>query len=414
MKSPIVQLVAGQTGLGAALNRESLSAWQMAKLQENLLFAQDHAPFYQKRLARCPIEGIRSPKDFAEAVPLMSAADLADPFDLLCVSPNQISRIVSLPTSGTYQQKRIMFLKEELEATAAFFAAGMSAFVGKGQRTAILMRGHEPDTVADLLCRGLASIGAKASICWPIDDFSAAAEQIKGSDCVVGFPAHVRMLACLYPSLRPSMVLLSADYVPQSLVDSIAALWQCKVVTHYGLTETGFGCGVQCLCAEGYHMRDADFLFEIINPLTLQPVPDGQEGEIVITTLARQAMPLIRYRTGDRASRIIGSCPCGGHLPRLSKVMGRMQAPLHLANGAMLTIEALDERLFGLPSLLDYRGRLSQKGDELVLAVFTQAKQYEALSIAIEQLLPEIVGLSLRFQNHPFPLETAKRKILTD
>jgi phenylacetate-coenzyme A ligase PaaK-like adenylate-forming protein len=78
-------------------------------------------------------------------------------------------------------------------------------------------------------------------------------------------------------------------------------------------------------CGErvGYHPREADILFEIIDPDTGEVMPEGEYGEIVFTTLTREAMPFIRYRTGDRSRWLPGPCPCGSVLKRLDKVGDR-------------------------------------------------------------------------------------------
>ena len=73
-----------------------------------------------------------------------------------------------------------------------------------------------------------------------------------------------------------------------------------------GLTETGYGGGVECCGKQGYHLREGDLFFEVVDPVSGEPVPDGTPGEVVFTTLTRQAMPLIRYRTGRH----------GGHVAR--------------------------------------------------------------------------------------------------
>ena len=74
--------------------------------------------------------------------------------------------------------------------------------------------------------------------------------------------------------------------------------------------------------AGGYHMRDRDLLIEILDPETGQPVPEGQYGELVLTTLRRRGMPLVRYRTGDLGRMIAEPCACGCLKPRLDKVEG--------------------------------------------------------------------------------------------
>ncbi len=92
----------------------------------------------------------------------------------------------------------------------------------------------------------------------------------------------------------------------------------------YGLTEIyGPGIGINCEHNTGMHIWDDYLYLEIIDPVTGQPVPDGEEGEIVITTLVKEGAPLIRYRTHDLSRIIPGKCPCGRSYPRIDTIKGR-------------------------------------------------------------------------------------------
>ena len=92
----------------------------------------------------------------------------------------------------------------------------------------------------------------------------------------------------------------------------------------YGLTEIyGPGIGISCDADDGMHYWDDYVYIEIIDPKTLQPVPDGEEGEIVITTLVKEGAPLLRFRTHDISRIIPGECPCGRKYPRLDIIKGR-------------------------------------------------------------------------------------------
>jgi phenylacetate-coenzyme A ligase PaaK-like adenylate-forming protein len=125
--------------------------------------------------------------------------------------------------------------------------------------------------------------------------------------------------------LRQNMrsLLLSAEYVPDAGRLSIERAWHCEVAEHYGMTEMGLGGAMACETRIGYHPREADLFFEIIDPETGHPAQHGAYGEVVFTTLTRRAMPLIRYRTGDFSRWIPGSCPCGSILKRLDRVGNR-------------------------------------------------------------------------------------------
>lgn len=92
----------------------------------------------------------------------------------------------------------------------------------------------------------------------------------------------------------------------------------------YGLTELwGPGTGIECHLKDGIHVWSDHYLVEIVDPETLAPVPDGEHGEVVLTTLTKEAMPLVRYRTRDLSRIIPGPCTCGSPYPRIERLSGR-------------------------------------------------------------------------------------------
>jgi phenylacetate-coenzyme A ligase PaaK-like adenylate-forming protein len=125
------------------------------------------------------------------------------------------------------------------------------------------------------------------------------------------------------------------------------------------MTEMGYGGGVECDAHDGYHLREADLFMEIVDPTTGRVLPDGVSGEVVVTTLTRRAMPLIRYRTGDQARLLPDYCPCGSTLRRLGKVQGRLTNGAALGPLTWLKMAALDEALFAIPEVLNYQAELA-------------------------------------------------------
>ncbi|MFD0616195.1 phenylacetate--CoA ligase family protein [Paenibacillus sp. GCM10027629] len=95
-----------------------------------------------------------------------------------------------------------------------------------------------------------------------------------------------------------------------SVRQRIESLWNAKLFDHVGMTEVG-AYGYSCSLQNGIHVNEAQFLAEVIDPNTLEPVQDGESGELVLTNLGRYGFPLIRYRTGDRVTRASNPCACG-------------------------------------------------------------------------------------------------------
>ena len=260
------------------------------------------------------------------SLPLISSEDIvAAGTSIVCLSQSRIKRIVSMMTSGsTAAPKRIYFSEADLDLTIDFFANGMLLMTGPGERVMICMDGQTPDGLGDLLARGLQRDGVEPLVYGYLRDMEDAATYALAHQphCLVGVPQQVLALAELCPQLRPLTVLLSADNVPDDLRQRIEQLWQTEVFSHWGMRETGLGGAVECPAHDGHHIRHADLLVEIIDPISGRRLPDGEWGEIVISTLTREAMPLLRYRTGDISRLLAEPCRCGSPLKRLDAVEG--------------------------------------------------------------------------------------------
>lgn len=362
-------------GFGAFPGRDRADAWQMQKFTEQYVHAAENSRFYRKRFAGMEI-GQMQPRDFLRSLPFTFPEDLtANPFDFLCVPQTEVAKVTSLATSGTTGvRKRIFFTAEDLERTIAFFQAGMRNIPSNGRPVLILMPGSAEHSIGRLLQEALIRSGIPSWIGspdWPVPDIAAAARE---AGCLAGIPGEIIFLCRRCPDLRPFSVLLSADYVPASVVSALEKTWHTKVFTHYGLTETGYGCAVQCARRAGHHLRDAELLIEIVDPATGKPAAPGQPGEIVITTLAARAMPLIRYRTGDTGRLLTEPCPCGAIMPGLGRVDGRMENLLSLDNGHTISIHQLDELLFAEPAVRGFTARLHRESGTPVLFITVDAE----------------------------------------
>ncbi len=404
MSSPIEAWTGQRTGLGADLSAAKLQHWQQARLRETVAYAHTHSRFYGARLSGTEAN--------LEDLPFTWPADLArDPLAFLCVSQRDVARVTTSGSTG--EKKRVFFTSNDLERTVDFFAVGMGPLVRRGQETLILMGGDTEHSIARLLQTALARLDVKGRIGlpdWGVRETLAAA---RTAHCLVGLPAEILYLCRTDATLRPESVLLSADYVPPCVVASLREAWHCRVFTHFGMTETGFGCAVQCACGAGHHLRHPDLLLEIIDPETGQRLPPGERGEIVITLLQSEAMPLLRYRTGDLARMVCKPCLCGGLLPRLGRVEGRRENALPLGNGQTLSIHQLDDLVFALPAVRAFEARLNREGGQSTLFLTVEADQHldqEALATR----LPSTLGLRMHYAKvSPFS-RRGKRRIHVD
>ena len=398
-RTPVDGLTAAQLGLPLPLlNRQSLENAQLRRLQQTITQAIASSHFYRQLYGRNRIVA-RGMTDRAalSRLPLVTADGLRQSFSqLLCVSQQQVARIVTLHTSGsTSSAKRVAFSAADLAATRQFFYHGMLSLVTQEDRVLVLLPNAAPDSVGDLLLRALHDGGITAAGCWPPADTNetmAAIDHLPAT-CLVGLPQHLLAIAERRGPGRLRSMLLCSDYAAPALRRRIEAACGCQTFLHYGSTESGLGGGVECACHNGCHLRAADLLVEIIDPDSGQVLPDGQPGEIVITTLGREAMPLIRYRTGDLGSLDRTVCPCGGISPRLLDIGGRL-ARCRLADGGRIGSQELDDQLFAIPGLLDYRAYLDRQGKDRLHLQFVFRAEGDGIRELIQSAVAKIPAIA--------------------
>ena len=320
------------------LSRQQIREYQWEKIKETFNLAISKSPFYADLYKNHKLESM---EDFKN-LPFTTPADVCEHgLDMLCVSQGQISRIVTMDTSGTTgKPKRIYFTAEDQELTVDFFHHGMKLIVDESDVFMILMPCQRPGSIGVLLKEALERSGLKVIPYGlpngqDIDEILEIMEREGVTSCV----ALATQLASIAEKVIEGntsdnesarkyniplrSVLLSAEYVSEESRNTISEAWNCKIFEHYGMTEMGLGCAVHCPELDGCHVRESDLYIEIIDPETGEVVPDGTEGEVVFTTLTRQGMPFIRYRTGDWSSFMTEPCKCGSVLKRLTRVGDR-------------------------------------------------------------------------------------------
>jgi phenylacetate-coenzyme A ligase PaaK-like adenylate-forming protein len=427
--TPLDKWIANKINIPGRLDLKRLHEYQLEKLRETLTNVKKNSRFYRKHLAEINPSDIRDMADITR-LPLTTPDDIAsDPEGFLCVSPREVGRIVTLGTSGTTgMPKRVFFTNEDQEVTMDFFHHGMMTMTDEHDIVMIFMPGGTEGSVGDLLKRGLARFGCKSIVYGPIKDNTHALDMIvkEKITCMVGIPAQILSIARMSENsnyrISLKSVLLSADYVPLSAASVIKKAWGAPLYEHYGMTDMGLGGGVAGDAGEGYQLRESDLLFEVIDPVSAFQVQEGEYGEVVFSTLTRQGMPLIRYRTGDRARFLVDKCPCGTLLRRLDRITGRFAEPLMLADGNILSITQLDEILCKEPSILTYGAELQTVNGRDCLRIIVKPasgpSDPEALIRRIKMELPSLFkeeGLILYVEEGDvdyFTTGTLKRKIL--
>lgn len=365
-KTTIDALVCRRMSLVEPLQRHELEQAQLTALHQLVEHAQKNSPFYRKHLAGCEREELRSLSDLA-AWPLLEGPDLVRHGQgLLAVSQAEVARMLTLHTSGsTGAPKRLAYGRDDLQATAEFFLTGMGNLVGQKDRVLVLLPCGLADSVGQLLISALQDGGIAAFAHWPPEltengQMMAVINEWRPT-CLVGLPQHLLAVAEMVGKAGIATMLLCSDYAAPALRRRIEQRCGCTTFLHYGSTESGLGGGVECGNHDGCHLRESDLLVEIVDPKSGQSLPDRELGEVVITTLQRRTMPLIRYRTGDLARLDRSPCGCGGTTARLTDIRGRLGG-CPLQGGEVIPSQDLDDLLFATPGLIDYRLFLDHDG----------------------------------------------------
>ena len=166
-------------------------------------------------------------------------------------------------------------------------------------------------------------------------------------------------------------------------------LWKAEVYHHYGMTEAGLAVAIECQAHDGFHFNEADFLFEVVDPATGEVLKDGEEGELVFTTLSREGIPLIRYRTGDISRLIRDPCNCGAStLARIGTITKRVGLIATIGQGREIYPALFDDVLYSFPKLIDYRVFLAKKGDKDCLTCKVELTERE---VGLEERLTETI-----------------------
>lgn len=356
---------------------EELQDWQFSLLRRTMFNALKSCPFYHERLAGVQTGAVHSPADLGK-IPFTTAEDLRlDPESFLCVSQDEVARAVTLASSGSSgPPKRLFFTAGDLERTIEFFHYGMSPMLDKGETILAILPDSRPGGVGSLFAESISRLGGETVLPVNPSYISTLLNLLLDShaSCILGPAIQIHALARLMESKgiiinHVRSVLLCWDILPEACMQTINRVFDCKVFSHWGMTETCLGGGVDCCPNSGMHLREPDFFVEIINPATGEQVPDGVKGEIVISTLSRRAMPLIRYRTGDVGCIQAKECSCGLPLRRLGAVEGRLDDGITLPGSGNMTLNELNNIILPHTDILDFNAEYKLAEMELTVDI---------------------------------------------
>jgi phenylacetate-CoA ligase len=385
------------------IDRPSLEKLQLERLRATVDWAL-RTPFYKNRMAK---HGIASGADIrtlddVQRVPYTTKDDLREayPDKLLAVDQSEVVRVhTSSGTTGTptaiYHNRHDLDQWTNLVArslvsigatprdvfqnmmTYGLFTGGLGLHYGAEKIGLMIIPAGPGNTLRQLkLMRdfGTTLLHATPSYLLHIAD-TLAAENISRSSLV----------------LRAAVV--GAEPHSEDTRRKIEQLLRITVYNCYGLSEmNGPGVAFECTHQDGLHLWEDAYILEMIDPETLAPVPEGGEGELVLTTLNRQATPLLRYRTKD-LSRINGTpCPCGRTHRRIARIKGRTDDML-IINGVNMYPSQVEEVLMRVPEVgTNYQIVLEKHGamDKLTVKTEIFSKMFTGDIQALDRLKAKI------------------------
>ncbi|MEA4807276.1 DVU_1553 family AMP-dependent CoA ligase [Acetobacterium wieringae] len=353
----------------------SLEEYQLNCIRETIAYAKENAPFYCDLLANAP--ELNTLADL-QKLPFTTHNDLRNsPYKLLCVSLTGVARIFSHFTTGTLgEPKKIFFSESDVDRIVRSMAA-IIANVIKGTGMEIpdtkigiyLPNQGLPLSMAEMIARGARKIGADSYIGGCKDTTENQINEIIANrpQVIMGSAFRIWRITQVgreTHDLRKQGVqalFITSEYLSSTMRARLEKAWGATVYHHYGMTEPGFAIAIECESHNGFHYNESDLYFEVIDPETGEPVADGEEGELVFTSLHREAMPLIRYRTGDIASITRKPCPCGSELSRIGTMPKKIGLIYQLDTDEDIYSSLFDEALYELDDLVDYRLWLCRK-----------------------------------------------------
>jgi phenylacetate-coenzyme A ligase PaaK-like adenylate-forming protein len=388
-------LVARRLGL-SRLSADTVQQLQMQSLRKTVRHAIANSSFYWKQYGEFDPDCLQTREDLAK-MPFLSGHDIqVEGHLLLCVSQSKVERVITLQTSGSIGlPKRLSFTAADLAGTSDFFLHGMQSLITEDDNVLVLLPFEQPASVGAFLIDALAKGGFRAEGMWPPKLDQRLAEFVKHRriTSVVGLPQHLLALSGLVSFGQIITMLVCSDYASPLLRKRIEENCGCETFLHYGATESGLGGAVECSAHAGCHIRESDLLVEIIDPQTGEQLADGMMGEVVITTLGREAMPLIRYRTGDMACLDRTVCVCGGMTARLDNIRGRLNG-CDLGDGVRVFSQDIDDSLYILTGLLDYRVTLDRYcGSDRLLLEYIAVPGSAISAEEIQRVVIQVPGI---------------------
>ncbi len=383
---------------------EEMQKFQLAKLKETVNWVMERVPFYRKKMEEAGVKAddLKSVADIRK-LPFTVKNDLRDnyPFGLCAVPMNEVVRIhcssgtTGKPITGPYTADDIdqwaECMARDLWAAGlrkgdivqnaygmGLFTGGLGFHQGATKIGCAVVPTSSGMTERQIML--MSDFGATALFSTPSYALTIAERAEEMGMPVKDMPLRV---GCF-----------GAEPWSEAMRDEIERKMGIVAMNTYGLTELGGpGMAFECEARNGLHINEDHFLVEIIDPVTFEPVPDGQRGEMVLTAIHRRAMPLIRFRTKDITTLTRERCSCGRTLVRMDRITGRTDDML-IINGVNV-----------FPSQVE--SLLSEFNDEIVLQYLLVVRKKKHL----DELIIRVEGKKEVFEAGPGKVTHVEKKI---
>ena len=397
------------------MDREELKKLQSERLVKMVSYVYHNVPYYREKMQKAGVEpgDIRGLEDI-EKLPFTTYEDLnaAYPFGLAAVPKSELVRVHA--SSGTTGKPKIaVYTRRDIDtwsecAARCLTMAGVTrddviqVGYGYGLFTGGLGAHYGAEYVGALVLP-MSTGNTKKLIDMMID---CGATSIA---CTPSYLLHVAedlQKADLLGKIKLKTAICGAEPWTNEMRASIEKQLGIKAYDIYGLTEIlGPGVAADCEAHAGLHIWEDHFLPEILDPATLKPVPQGQSGELVITTLTKEGMPMIRYRTKDLTSLETSKCSCGRTMARIQRFKGRTDDMLIIrgvnvfpsqVEAALLTIDGTTPHYMIIVDRVDNADTFEVQVEVDERFFSDEVSKLENLSKQINAKLREALGLNAK------------------
>ncbi|MDK9709860.1 phenylacetate--CoA ligase family protein [Acidaminobacter sp.] len=398
------------------MTKEDKDQLQLERLQETLSRAYHNVPHYRRLFQKQGIdpEDVQSLRDLAN-LPFTYKTDLRDnyPYDMFAVSLAEVVRIHS--SSGTTGKPTVVgYTRRDLNTWSELMARALTS--GGATRHDVIQNayGYGLFTGGLGVHYGGEKIGASIiPISGGNTDRQVMIMKDYGSTILACTPSYALFLAETLEDLgiKPEELKLKfgifgAEPWSENMRREIETRLKIKALDIYGLSEIiGPGVAVECLEQKGLHVMEDHFIVEVIDPATGEVLPEGESGELVFTSLTKEALPIIRYRTGDISRIIPEPCACGRTLRRIGRIQGRTDDML-IIRGVNVFPSQIEHVLLQMGDvqphyqlIVDRVGQLDQLEVHVEVSetfLFDEVRALEETASQIRSRIESLLGISVK------------------